>query len=106
MVTWWNQDVPTEKKEECKAACLVTSTSDRTNFIGDLIEEIVTKWCRSGVYSQTKQRQVLLLLKIKFLTQFHWYHKQWVQRIYQIEPARGEEKFFKEKYFSSIHARC
>ena len=50
MVTWWNQDIPTEKKEECKVAYLVISTSNRTNLIGDLIEETVTKWCRSGVY--------------------------------------------------------
>ena len=75
----------------------------RNNMIGVLTFMILEHWCGLDTEISNKHAMILMNLKCKKMSQYEYFHRDWVQRIYEVEDTKN--LLWKQVYLAALPSK-
>ena len=77
--------------------------SPQSNMIGALTSLILEHWCGGEIELENKHEMILMNLKCYKMSQYEDFHRDWVQRIYEVKDSKN--LLWKKVYLAALPSK-
>ena len=112
LLRWWETKSSPKLLEKMEAEVLNDEAGDVihnldvttiSNMIGALTSMILEHWCGSETEIANKNEVSLMNLKYHKMSQYEYFHRDWMQRIYEVKDSKN--LLWKQVYLAALPSR-